>query len=198
MNDWSRATVTISSPPAAVRAAAERLIAVLAADEAFGAWLSQTVIDQRVLDGDLIPAERLQFSGGLELVPAGRIHELETAIAGALAHLGTKPDAAAARDALNTVGNAQAPANGSARPAVKAPAKRAKKTAAKKAPARPAKAAEAPSDIEPDGRPTGMPSPNMTYPCEVCSAVVEGNEAQMPWIRFRRILCQEDFRKATA
>lgn len=152
---------------------------------------------QRLVDeGELIPRERLQIAGGLELAPAGRIAALEDAILSALdlleenkpakamnALLGVMPDpepeeAEAEAGAEGDEEDAEAPAEGTSEEEPEREPERAE-------PAAPAKT---------DGRPEGMPEPDEVSTCEVCGREdVDFAQAAMSYTRFRKRLCREDF-----
>lgn len=66
-------------PSQAMLDAAARLIMTLGADERFVAEVANEEISRRVALGLLVPREKLEVVGGLELAPAGRLHAVETA-----------------------------------------------------------------------------------------------------------------------
>lgn len=182
--------------PPAVREAAERLIGFISNDDVLANHVAEGLIDSRVAAGKLIPVEKLQLGPGLTLAPAGRIPELEAAVAAAIQALdGDKPRVDEALVALHKV---TAPELPEPEGAVAADPDAAETEVddpliEAEAPKReiPVRRGPKPADVpvEPSGRPVGMPDSAVEHPCDECGQSVEGKHASLTWTRFRRVLC---------
>lgn len=183
--------------PQAVREAAERLVAGLVDDEALAAHVAEQRIDAEIAAGRLVPIEKLTVVGGLVLAPAGRIGELEQAVAAAIAAL--SGDKSSVDDALLVLHKATAPSGSDQTPDTPAEAEREPEPEpeADPEPVKPkgkmgGKRGPKPVEVEVDstGRPVEMPDPSVDHPCEDCGEMVPGDEASLVWTRFRRVICQ--------
>ena len=170
----------------AVRGAAERLLVDLAADEKFVAHVAKAEIDRRVAAGELVPIGRLQLGGGLELTPMGRVAALEGAVSSALALLDA--DLPNMADAVRAV---LAPALPSGQPVVP-PITGSPEPAEVLVEEEPV--AARPPD---DGRPPGMLAPGESTTCEwdMCTAVIDADQANLAFTRFRKMLCKKHYAK---
>ncbi len=206
-----------------LRGLADRLLSDLLADPLLGSVVAEPIIQQAIENGDLIPRERLMLAQGFELAPLGRLTDLEDAAISALDALsGDNPDIKAAIDLLLSVVSLPAGGEGDeeAGDAVgdEVASDPDSGTESEQLDPEPEVEPGPEPDVEPDvltvkvpvaqvGRQevTGdqgsappprisAPDENNPGPCTQCGSEVPYPEALRSWTRFRRVLCESDFR----
>lgn len=197
-----------------IRAAGEKLVAALLADQDLVEQVSHTTIQAQLASGDLVRAEDLRF-GQFEMTPIGKVSSLETAIDEALDHL----QAGRVKDAQRILLDTIPPEPAEATPAAAAPEPAAEpepepeaepepgpEPETEKPAVDPAARRRRPKAVVPDpqegipapNRPVNLPKLDRQYDCkgndedgDACGAVISGEQAQFSVSRFRTELCPD-------
>lgn len=171
---------------------AQLVIDRLANDEQFVEEVTRKEITRRIEAGELVPAESLRVTGGLELTPVGRVSSLETGVKVLLAVLADVEELTDAQQ--EAIARVQELISEPAQPPDQAG--EADGLDLDQADEHPIPVAEPvlESAAEPDDSrryPTGFPA-GASYVCGSCSGTVSEEQALLSWTRFREVLCSTD------
>lgn len=160
--------------PLKIRQAAEETIRTLINSPDFASFVAEKEISKRVTKGELIPTDKLMVAPGLTLVSATALEDLRNTISDVETFLRRDPpEVDNALTVINTIADVEVV-----------------QEADMDEPESEAEPDDTPEEPEPQA-PAGFPAPGKTHRCVKCHKEVDQKFAEMMFVRWREVRCED-------